>query len=252
MDKNNNLTRCKISIITVCYNAAAELEETILSVINQTFQDYEYIIIDGGSKDGTLDIINKYKDKITFWISEPDKGIYDAMNKGLNYASGEWINFMNAGDIFTNNNVLTQIFSYTYQKDIKFLYSDNFYRQKNGKLLLSSNSHEKLCLLHQSSIYKKDLHKKHGMYIVTSQIIISDFLFFCRIEEQCFKKIDTIISINTMDGVSSQAWCRTQYLCALVVFRKINMKTLFIKYTAFRLKLLFPFLYNLINLFRKK
>lgn len=88
----------KISVITVVYNAVATLEQTIHSVINQDFEDFEFIIIDGGSSDGTIEIIKKYEDRITLWISEPDKGIYDAMNKGIIMAKGEYIYFINSGD----------------------------------------------------------------------------------------------------------------------------------------------------------
>lgn len=87
-----------ISIITVSYNAVNTIEQTILSVINQGFDDYEYIIIDGLSNDGTIEIIKKYEDKITFWISEFDKGIYDAMNKGVKIAKGEFISLLNSDD----------------------------------------------------------------------------------------------------------------------------------------------------------
>ena len=79
----------RISIITICYNSADTIEDTIKSVIAQNYSDLEYIIIDGGSEDGTLDIVEKYKDKIAKVVSEPDKGIYDAMNKGIGVASGE-------------------------------------------------------------------------------------------------------------------------------------------------------------------
>lgn len=100
----------KVSIITVCYNASSLLENTILSVINQTYENIEYIIIDGCSKDGTVDVIEQYSDKISYWVSEPDNGIYDAMNKGILKATGEWLNFMNAGDSFASHDVLKQIF----------------------------------------------------------------------------------------------------------------------------------------------
>ena len=87
-----------ISVVTVSYNAVSTIEQTILSVINQTYPHIEYIIIDGGSTDGTVDVIKKYADKITYWVSEPDKGIYDAMNKGLRRVRGDWCVFMNSGD----------------------------------------------------------------------------------------------------------------------------------------------------------
>ena len=89
-----------ITIITVSYNAVTTIKETIISVVTQSYPNIEYIIIDGGSTDGTLDIIKKYQDKITYWVSEPDKGIYDAMNKGLARANGDYVVFLNAGDRF--------------------------------------------------------------------------------------------------------------------------------------------------------
>lgn len=113
--KNSNLKKKYnpslpiISIITVIYNDKLYLEETILSVINQKYQNIEYIIIDGGSSDGSIDIIKKYQHKINLWISEKDEGIYDAMNKGFQLANGEWINFMNSGDTFASNEVVSNI-----------------------------------------------------------------------------------------------------------------------------------------------
>lgn len=89
-----------ISVVTVSFNAVLSIEETILSVINQTYSNIEYIIIDGGSTDGTVDIIKKYHEHISYWISEPDKGIYDAMNKGIKISTGEWGHFLNSGDVF--------------------------------------------------------------------------------------------------------------------------------------------------------
>lgn len=89
-----------ITVVTVVFNGEQFLEETIQSVINQTYPNIEYIIIDGGSNDGTLEIIRKFEHAIDYWVSEKDAGIYDAMNKGMQLATGQWVNFMNAGDSF--------------------------------------------------------------------------------------------------------------------------------------------------------
>src|SRR5688572_4810851 len=93
-----------LSIITVVYNGEQLLEKTILSILNQTYTNIEYLIIDGRSKDRTVDIIKKYENKISYWVSEPDKGIYDAMNKGMNAAKGDYIWFINAGDVIHAQN----------------------------------------------------------------------------------------------------------------------------------------------------
>ncbi len=99
-----------ITIITVVYNGENCLEKTIKSVIDQTYKNIEYIIIDGGSSDRTVDIIKKYEDKISHYISESDDGIYDAMNKGMIFAKGEYILFLNAGDDFCDENIIENIF----------------------------------------------------------------------------------------------------------------------------------------------
>lgn len=102
-----------IFIITVCRNAEPLIEDTIKSVLSQTYPNVKYLIIDGASTDGTVDIFKKYADKLTYWVSEPDKGIYDAMNKGLAKArefGDGWVNFMNAGDLFADDEVLQRIF----------------------------------------------------------------------------------------------------------------------------------------------
>ena len=94
-----------ITVVTVVYNGEATLEQTIQSVVNQTYDNVEYIIIDGASTDGTLDIIKKYEDRIDYWQSAPDKGIYDAMNKGIGLACGDYISLLNSGDWYENNAV---------------------------------------------------------------------------------------------------------------------------------------------------
>lgn len=105
----SNYSTPLISIITVSYNAVATIEQTVLSVINQDFEDFEYIIVDGGSTDETVEIIKKYQDRITLWVSEPDRGIYDAMNKGIRYAKGEFLYFIGADDILIDNFVLKKV-----------------------------------------------------------------------------------------------------------------------------------------------
>jgi len=115
-----------ITVVTVVRNGEKTLEETILSVINQTYNNVEYIIIDGASTDGTLDIIGKYEDKIDYWISEPDKGIYYAMNKGIDLVTGDWINFMNSGDGFYSETVLQNIFEID-NANVDIIYGDTFY-----------------------------------------------------------------------------------------------------------------------------
>ena len=111
-----------ITIITVVYNGVQNLEETILSVINQTYDNIEFIIIDGASTDGTINIIKKYEEKIHYWISEKDTGIFDAMNKGILKSKGDYINFMNSGDFFTNIDLINDIAKILNEEEIDFLY----------------------------------------------------------------------------------------------------------------------------------
>lgn len=113
-----------ISIITVSYNASKTIEDTIKSVINQTYDNIEYIIIDGGSTDGTVDIIKKYSNNITYWTSEPDNGIYDAMNKGIAFANGELIGIINSDDWYENGIIEHIVEYYLKSKTPKIFYGD--------------------------------------------------------------------------------------------------------------------------------
>ena len=161
---NNNQIQPLCTIITVVYNGEDFLEETILSVINQTYENIQYIVIDGGSTDGTLDIIEKYKYKINYWHSEPDNGIYDAMNKGINLANGQWMNFLNAGDSFVDKNVLENIFTKEID-DATLMYGDIIAQKENGEQLLvyaialkgdqSIKKGMKVC--HQAIFYHKNI-----------------------------------------------------------------------------------------------
>jgi glycosyltransferase involved in cell wall biosynthesis len=113
-----------VTIITVVLNGEKYLERTIQSVASQTYENVEYVIIDGGSTDGTVDIIKKYESVIDHWISEPDHGIYNAMNKGIDLARGEWVNFLGAGDCFYERTTLETVFLREWH-DIAMLYGDH-------------------------------------------------------------------------------------------------------------------------------
>lgn len=109
-----------LSVITVVYNNARDIERTMRSVLNQTYRQIEYIIIDGASTDGTLDIIKRYETRIAKMVSEPDKGIYDAMNKGLKLATGDYVIFMNSGDEFYDHNTVAKVFAAADDADIYY------------------------------------------------------------------------------------------------------------------------------------
>ena len=146
----------KISVITICYNAVNDIERTIRSVLDQTFDDIEYIVVDGASKDGTPDRVRalfaEYPQRNVKLISEPDKGIYDAMNKGIKMATGEWVIMMNAGDVFADSDVLQNVFAHVISDKITFLYGDTLSKQKNGKLLRRITSWKDGNVNHQALI----------------------------------------------------------------------------------------------------
>ena len=160
-----------LSIITICYNIKDEIERTCESIVEQTWQDFEWIVVDGGSTDGTLDILNKYKDRINILISEPDKGIYNAMNKGIKVAHGEWLNFMNGGDCFVDNTVLTKVFKNRQYESNILLGIEERYKQ-NNKLAYIQNPPKTInkftflecSLAHQSMFYRRALFEKYGAY----------------------------------------------------------------------------------------
>lgn len=199
-----------ISIVTVSYNAALTIEATILSVIEQSYANIEYIIIDGGSTDGTLEIIKKYAHKISYWVSEPDKGIYDAMNKGIDLAHGEWINFMNAGDEFYDNQVLSYIFnqkipdsySLVYGKTL-FIYSENCQEVRNR-----NNKYMPAC--HQSIFTRTSDMKNHKFDLKYK--IAADYNYFYSLffRNENYLYVDYIISkYDAVNGISS----RNRLLC---------------------------------------
>ena len=144
----------KITVITVTFNAREALERTIQSVIRQDYSALEYIIIDGGSQDGSLELIKQYSPQLAHWTSEPDRGIYDAMNKGIACAQGEYCIFMNAGDTFTDEHVVSRVFSELHPA-ADVIYGDIL---KNGRLKksLSPRNCHKMFYCHQSVFTRTD------------------------------------------------------------------------------------------------
>ncbi len=154
----------KVTVVTVVYNRVKEIEQTMLSVLNQTYADLEYIVIDGGSTDGSLDIIRKYAKHLAYWVSEPDKGIYDAMNKGIRQASGEWVNFMNAGDSFWSPLVVAESMRYVQAyPSAGVLYGDTVHKNPFGKVRIDARPLEGIVretvFCHQSCFVRTDLLK---------------------------------------------------------------------------------------------
>lgn len=196
----------RFSIITVCYNNKEGLEKTIKSVINQTYNDYEFIVIDGGSNDGTKELLEIYDNKIDFWCSEPDDGIFNAMNKGTKKAKGEYLLFLNSGDLFFNNYVLENISTHNCLSDIISGYSiemgSNKYLHPHMddivfQLLTNSISH-------QATFIKKDLLIKYPYD--ESFKTASDWKFWLEaiiINNCSFEFINTKVSLQDMTGITT-------------------------------------------------
>ena len=229
-----------ISIVTICYNCAPALEETLKSIVSQDIQDMELIVVDGGSKDSTPDVLTRYASHITLAISEPDKGIYDAINKGLRHARGEWVACMNAGDTFAGNDILRRVFSHPIPLEKDFIYSDYLKKSPTGEVTRYTTDRHRGEVFHQSCIYRRRLHEQHGYYAVTHPYIVSDLLFFLQVPEESFMKVDFPISLSEESGVSSGLWCREQALSLRVVFGIESLSSAFLKYWLTRIKNFFP------------
>ncbi len=172
----------KYSIITVNYNNKEGLRKTIESVIHQTFRDFEFIVIDGGSIDGSVDVLKEYDSQIDFWVSEPDGGIYQGMNKGIKKATGEYLNFMNSGDCFYSSDVLEKVTGYQYDTDfiVGKDYHYNYITHQGHASIQPPRTtmiHFFVATLdHQSSFIKKELFS-NSLYD-ESHRLVSDWIFF--------------------------------------------------------------------------
>ncbi|GAT62862.1 glycosyltransferase family 2 protein [Paludibacter jiangxiensis] len=178
---------CKLSIISINRNNADGLRKTIESVVSQTFTDFEYIVIDGASTDGSVDIIKQYSGRITYWVSEPDKGIYNAMNKGILKATGEYCLFLNSGDWLVNENILSDIKFYQRIEDIIYGNLIYLYNDKDPSTMFGIieteitfyNFFATQSIPHQAAFIKRALFEKYGLYD-ESYSVVSDWLFFVK------------------------------------------------------------------------
>ena len=198
----SNLAGPLLTVITVNYNGGPHLEETILSVLNQSYSNIEYIVIDGGSTDGAVDLLRRYEDAIDYWVSEPDKGIYDAMNKGIRLSSGEWLNFLNVKDVFYDRSTVETVAETCFKDSARFIYSDVMLTGGGREPFRYVCDHRRKIINHQASIYRKSLHEEHGLYMVAPKLSIADYVFFSLVSSEDFRKIASPIAIYDTTGVS--------------------------------------------------
>lgn len=172
----------KLSIITINYNNLEGLKKTYDSVVCQTWTDYEWIVIDGGSTDGSREFIEEHQDKFAYWCSEPDKGVYNAMNKGIAKAQGEYLNFMNSGDCFYEENTLEYIFLTDYVEDI--IIGDAYWMQNGVEKKFcdaSSGVYDMFFFLsssvpHQAMFFRVECFERYGLYDENLKIV-SDYKY---------------------------------------------------------------------------
>ncbi len=200
------IDKVKISIITIVLNDKDNIENTILSVINQNIKNLEYIILDGGSIDGTLEIIEKYKDKIDVFESQKDNGIYDAMNKAVKKASGEWICFMNSGDTFIIHKSIFNLFDKQTNANAQILYGDHQVKCIEKTKIIKATPIENIwkgsVFSHQSCFVKKEILEEYEFNI--SNKITADYELFYTLfkDNKIFEHIPVLVSSVSCGGVS--------------------------------------------------
>ncbi len=204
----------KISIISICFNNEKDIRPTIKSVINQTYPNIEYIIVDGKSTDGTLKIIKEFNDRISKWISEPDQGLYDAINKGIKMATGDIVGLIHAGDKLYDNRVIEKIADHFEKNDVDVSYGHSKLVNEKGipvRINRSPNFSKKLIRQgwmpsHQSIYIRRSVFEKHGYYNLALHPS-SDYEFFLRyfyFNNLRVKRLDEYILKFAMGGRSTK------------------------------------------------
>ena len=211
----------KISIITVCYNSAKTIAETIESVLSQDYPNIEYIVVDGKSTDGTQDIVKSFGSKISKFVSEPDKGLYDAMNKGIGLATGDIIGIINSDDIYANNKVFSRVVQTITEKNVDIVYGDLYYfksgfpdralRYYRGGVFSLSRVSYGLMPPHPTFFIKRTVYEKFGRFD-TRYTLSADFdliLRFLGLHKVPFEYIPDILVKMRTGGKSTSSLKRT-------------------------------------------
>ncbi len=200
----------KLSIITINYNNKSGLQRTIDSVICQTWPDFEWIVIDGGSTDGSKELIEQYQQYISYWCSEPDEGMYFAMNKGITRSTGDWILILNSGDyLYSSNSLLEAVKGI--DGDVDIVYGDSVEDNKGFKKVLEANSDPNImkywpAYRHGSSLVKGDLHRRELFDLSRKDLGYAldwELIHRLYIKGYVFKKVNTIIECYEKDGISN-------------------------------------------------
>lgn len=236
----------KISIITVCYNSASTLEATILSVASQTYDNIEYIIVDGNSEDGTLEIIKKHEKNVDKWISEPDAGLYDAMNKGLSMASGEIVGILNSDDTFFSKTVLTEIVNFHKDNCIDASVGTIVQRNEKGMLIRRYSAKDwtpenlRIGLMppHPSIFFKRELFGVFGCYNTKFQIA-ADYELIIRLflVKRISWKYSCIITTSMLIGGASSSGMASYNVITEEIQKGLKMNG--IKFSPFIIKMRF-------------
>jgi glycosyltransferase involved in cell wall biosynthesis len=196
----------RVSVVTVTYNAAGSVGETLQSVTGQTYPHLEYIVIDGASSDGTQAVVEGYRQQIAHFRSEPDRGTYDAMNKAIDVATGEWIIFINAGDYFVDETVVARVFAEPVPADYDFIYGDYMWRGDKYAMRVASRPlpkmWQRICFSHQSLFARTSLMKDRKFDL--RYRIVSDYHFYfsCYMQGARFLQLDFPISVFRAGGLS--------------------------------------------------
>lgn len=202
----------KVSIVTICYNSAKTIEQTIQSVLNQTYSNIEYIIIDGGSTDGTINIIKKYEKQIAYWVSEPDKGISDAFNKGVRNASGDVIGIINSDDFYKKDTIMLVVESFNNDDQVGFVFGDMIFLDDKGKEIFEQKGTEDYLksihytmpsIAHPTVFVKRIVYEKFGHFVMHLRTAM-DYEFLLRITKNGVngKYIPNVMAYMRLEGES--------------------------------------------------